>query len=190
MKRVVLIGDSIRMGYQDVVRAELAGVAEALSPNENGGDSANVLANLNAWVVELAPDVVHVNAGLHDIKKAFDTGIAQVGLAPYEQNVRTILSRLQAETNAAVIWALTTPVNYVWHHENKGFDRFEEDVDAYNSEAAEFARELGVPINDLFSVVMAAGRDSILTPDGVHITTEGYEVLGKAVAAKIRPCLG
>ena len=47
---IVLIGDSIRMGYQDHVASELAGRAEVWVPEENGGDSRNVLAHLDQWV--------------------------------------------------------------------------------------------------------------------------------------------
>jgi len=35
-------------------------------------------------------------------------------------------------------------------------------------------------------VVMDAGRDEILTEDGVHFKPEGSEILGKAVATAIR----
>ena len=34
------------------------------------------------------------------------------------------------------------------------------------------------------------GRDTLLMPDGVHFKPEGSELLGKAVAAFIRPYLG
>ena len=48
---VVLIGDSIRMGYAPVVAEKLKGVAEVVSAAENGGDSRNVLKNLDAWAI-------------------------------------------------------------------------------------------------------------------------------------------
>jgi lysophospholipase L1-like esterase len=76
-------------------------------------------------------------------------------------------------------------VNEVWHHARKPFDRFEADVRAYNAVAVGVARELGVPVNDLFARVMEAGRDPWLLPDGVHFTDAGYRRLGQAVAAKI-----
>ena len=85
-----------------------------------------------------------------------------------------------------VVWASTTPVNQEWHHKNKQFDRFETDVAAYNTVAADIARELGIIINDLFAAVTCAGRDDLLLPDGVHFKPEGYALLGKRVAASIR----
>jgi len=35
MKKIVLIGDSIRLGYETYVKEALAGVAEVFSPKEN-----------------------------------------------------------------------------------------------------------------------------------------------------------
>jgi lysophospholipase L1-like esterase len=186
MKNIVLIGDSIRMGYQLTVHAELGGWADVWWPDQNGESSVNVLAHLDDWVISRQPDVLHVNCGLHDLKKEFGQDTAAVPLDAYRDNVRTIMTRAKTETDAIVIWALTTPVNHEWHHNNKTFDRFEEDVIAYNRVAAGVANELGIPVNDLYSVVSSAGRDSLLLPDGVHYKPEGYELLGKRVAACVK----
>ena len=178
---VVLIGDSIRMGYQDHVISQLADRAEVWVPEENGGDSRNVLAHLDQWVLARQPDLVHVNCGLHDLKRAFGAA-SEVPLAEYERNVRQILQRLQRELNGAVVWATTTPVDENLHHQNKGFDRLEADVDAYNAAARAVAVALGVPIDDLFAVVEREGKAQLLTQDGVHFTEEGSQLLGRAVA--------
>ena len=187
MKTVVLIGDSIRMGYENTVRQTLRGLAEVRSPEDNGGNSGNVLCHLEEWVTALRPHVVHVNCGLHDLKTEFGQTQRAVPLDEYSGNVKRILSLLKAGTDAVVLWASTTPVNETLHHKNKPFDRFERDVAAYNSAAAEAAGELGVPINDLYSCINRIGPDRYLTSDGVHFTQEGYELLGAAVAAFIKP---
>jgi len=189
MKTAVLIGDSIRMGYAETVRRELAGAAEVWDPDANGGTSENVLAHLDEWVISRDPDLVHVNCGLHDLRREFGAATAAVPLAEYTANVRSILAAIKDKTGATVIWAATTPVNEQWHHENKPFDRFEADVAAYNAAAAGVAEELGVPIDDLFAAMEQVGGDKCLRPDGVHFTAEGYARLGEAVAACIRPLL-
>ena len=189
VKQVLLIGDSIRQGYQPFAMQELIGVAAVLGPADNGGDSANVLKHLDEWVIPAPPNLVHVNAGLHDIKRAYNSDERQVPIDRYRENVHTILTRILNETSAKVVWATMTPVNQKWHHEVKGFDRFEADVLAYNGAATEVARKLGVPVDDLFRIVTDAGRDALLTGDGVHLTEEGYRVLGKGVAACIRAAL-
>ena len=184
-KRVVLIGDSIRMGYQSVVAEALKGEAEVWGPDKNGGDSQNVLAHLDEWAIGRKPDIIHINCGLHDIKKEFNSGGAQVPFEEYVKNVETILGRLKREAKCPIIWALTTPVNEQWHHDQKGFDRFEADVDAINDATKEICVRLDIPVNDLHSVVIAAGRDTLLVDDGVHFTTEGYEVLGSKVSDQL-----
>lgn len=186
MMKVVIIGDSIRMGYQDTVVTELQDWADVWGPEQNGGTSDKVLSHLDDWAIRRQPDILHVNCGLHDLRKEFGQAVAAVPLDVYEQNVRTIITRVKSETNASVVWALTTPVNQEWHHKNKSFDRFEADVGSYNAVAANIARDLDVVVNDLFATVTAAGRDGLLLPDGVHFKPEGYAVLGRAVADSIR----
>jgi lysophospholipase L1-like esterase len=178
---LVLIGDSIRMGYQDDVARELAGRAEVWAPEPNGGNSRNVLAHLDEWVLSRKPDLVYVNCGLHDLKRAFGEACS-VPFDEYGDNVRRILMQLQGEL-PGVIWATITPVDENLHHQNKGFDRFEADVDAYNEAARAVAVDLGVPIDDLFAVVEEVGKTRLLTQDGVHFTEEGSRILGRAVAS-------
>ena len=186
MRRVILIGDSIRMGYQRIVQRELDGLAEVWGPTENGGNSQNVFEHLETWIVARQPDIVHINCGLHDIKTPFDSDARAIPLSQYQANVREILTRLRDATQATVIWATTTPVNHAWHHQNKPFDRFETDVETYNAAVTAIAGELNCPINDLFTVIMNAGRDELLVPDGVHFNGQGYDLLGTAVARIIK----
>jgi lysophospholipase L1-like esterase len=189
MKSVILIGDSIRMGYQPTVERLLGEQVRLWAPSENGGTSANVLAHLDEWVLSRNPDVLHLNCGLHDIKTEF--GAASQGIPPdqYEANLRQIVGRIVERGSIQLIWAATTPVNQAWHHARKPFDRFEADVLAYNAVALKVVSEHGVPVNDLYQVMMDAGRDKHLTPDGVHFFSAGYTLLGRAVAQAIRACL-
>ena len=183
VKSAVLIGDSIRIGYQAHVMAALSGQVEIWVPEQNGGDSRNVLAHLDEWVLARAPDLVHVNCGLHDLKRAFGAG-PNVPLEEYAANVRQLLMRLQGEV--LVVWAQTTPVDEQLHHKNTSFDRCEADVAAYNAAARSVVEELDVPIDDLFAVVERAGKARLLTQDGVHFTDEGSQILAGAVAACLR----
>jgi lysophospholipase L1-like esterase len=186
MKSVILIGDSIRMGYQPTVEQLLAKQAQLWAPQENGGTSANVLAHLDEWVLSRRPDILHLNCGLHDLKTEFGATSQNIPLDEYEVNLRQIVGRIVAQDTTRLIWAATTPVNEAWHHQNKPFDRFEADVLAYNQVASEIAVAYNVPINDLHQVMMDAGRDQYLTPDGVHFNQAGYTLLGQAVADTIR----
>lgn len=186
MKTVILIGDPIRIGYQDIVQRELSDVARVFGPADNGGNSRNVLSGLEEWAIARNPDMVHINCGLHDLRREFGRPQCSVPIEEYAMNLKQIPSLLRSQTQATVIWAATTPVNEQWHHERKGFDRFEADVNSYNAAALRVAQELDVPVNDLFAVGKEAVRAGLLSPDGVHFTTEGYTQLGKAVAQCIK----
>jgi lysophospholipase L1-like esterase len=185
MTRAILIGDSIRLCYQDLVSRQCAGYAEVWGPEENGGTSRNVLARLKEWVLGRRPDLVHLNAGLHDIRREFGAAQPAVPLVEYRANLTEILRRVKEQTGAHAIWATMTPVNERRHHATKGFDRLSEDVLVYNRAAVEVCQELEVPVDNLFEVVMDAGADRLLGPDGVHFTEEGCRVLARAVADAI-----
>jgi lysophospholipase L1-like esterase len=185
--RVVLIGDSIRLYYEPTVRRLLEDVADVSSSERNGGDSRNVLANVDAWAPS-GTRVLHLNCGLHDLKKALDASEPNVPIDEYERNVRQLLTRAK-ERAARVIWATITPVNGERHHATKGFDRWEADVQAYNAVASRVAKEAGVEINDLNALVESRGKNDLLKFDGVHFTDEASRVLGEAVAAVIRRAL-
>jgi lysophospholipase L1-like esterase len=148
-----------------------------------------VLAHLNQWVLSRRPDILHLNCGLHDLKTEFDANVQNVPPEQYEANLRQIVEQIAERGTIELIWATTTPVNEVWHHQRKPFDRFERDVLAYNDIGLQVVSEYGVPVNDLYRVMMDAGRDQHLRPDGVHFSPAGYTLLGQAVADAIRALL-
>ena len=194
MKKVVLIGDSIRLGYEGTVKKELAGQAEVWSPVDNCQHTVNVLLNFWTWIAQQQPDIIHINAGGWDVRNVLRGKPGNlVPLEPYRENVKRLLQLIAQTTQARIIWATITPVdiaNNMKHHAATGHPgRTEGDVERYNAAALEVARELGVMINDLHAVVMREGKQNMLCPDGVHMTEQGYEKLGKAVVEKIRGVL-
>src|SRR5690242_18356326 len=66
--KVVLVGDSIRIGYEPLVAKQLEGKAVVVSPGKANGDSAWLLKNLDDFVVKHKPDLIHFNVGLHDLR--------------------------------------------------------------------------------------------------------------------------
>jgi hypothetical protein len=181
---ILLLGDSIRMGYLPFVRDALADLADVVGPQDNCEDSGNVLANLDRWLGVRAWRVIHFNCGLHDVKSDRGNNVCKTPLIRYRDNLRGVCARLRM-TGANLIWASTTPVIYE-RHLTKGFDRREEDVLAYNQAALEVMREHGIQVNDLHAVALDAGAERILSQDGVHFTEAGSRLLAKAVAGMIR----
>lgn len=189
-KLVILLGDSIRMGYQATVIQELNGIAEVWAPAENGAHTANLLVQLSTWVLPKNPAVIHVNAGLHDLKTVhYDTRETVVPVKHYRDNVAALLKTMQEKTHARIIWATTTMVNDEGSRQarekNREFRRYNADVELYNAAAVKVCRKLHVPVDDLY----ALSRTATQLQDGVHFTTEGYQVLGRQVAAEVRKAL-
>ncbi len=193
MQTVALIGDSIRMGYQPMVRQALAGRAEVWGPETNGSHTVNVLAHLHDWIVRRRPDVLHLNAGLHDLKTA-TTALREQIVPPdhYRRNVELLL-RIARTRCGRVIWATTTPVREDLHNARRladgSFLRYQQDVEVYNEIAVRAASAAGAEVNDLHAVALAAGLEDIQKDDGVHFTEDGSRLLAKAVCDAIAPPL-
>lgn len=191
-KLVILLGDSIRMGYQATVIKELQGVAEVWAPTENGAHTANLLVQLSTWVLPKNAAVIHVNAGLHDLKTLhYDTRETVIPLRHYRDNVETLLRTMREKTSARLIWATTTLENDEGsrraREKNREFRRYNADVEAYNRAAVKVCRKLRVPVNDLYA--LSRQHAELQLPDGVHFSPAGYELLGKQVATRIRESL-
>jgi lysophospholipase L1-like esterase/dienelactone hydrolase len=183
LPRVVLVGDSIRLGYAPLVARRLEGKAVVVSPPANGGDSANVLAHIDEWGIRAKPAVVHFNCGLHDLKVDRTSKQHQVSLDRYEAHLKEIVARLRKETSAALVFANTTPILDDRHaRRGAAFDRSEADVQRYNAAAAAVMKGAGVPVDDLHGLVQQDGPEKLLAEDGTHYTPAGYERLAEAVA--------
>src|SRR5579883_3438603 len=179
LPRVLLIGDSISIGYTLPVRQLLAGQANVHRILTNGGPTSNGIAHLEDWLDAGKWDVIHFNFGLHDLK-IMEARKRQVPLAQYEQNLRQIVSRLQ-RTGARLIWASTTPVP----EGPVNPPRDPADVPAYNHVARKVMQAAGIPIDDLYALVLPQ-EDRIQQPHNVHFTEAGYQALAAQVAAVIR----
>src|SRR5712671_3671107 len=68
LPRVLLIGDSISIGYTPGVRELLKGRANVHRIPANGGPTKNGIANIEKWLGTGKWDVIHYNWGIHDLK--------------------------------------------------------------------------------------------------------------------------
>jgi isoamyl acetate esterase len=179
MKRVYLLGDSIRLGYQPFVTAALEGRAVVDGPPANCESSRVLRSRLSAWVSD-RPDIVHVNCGLHDVR--YDPGAEQpcVDIAEYGANVEAILKDLEALGIGRIVWASTTPVDDS-RNGKRPSRRWNVDIDRYNAVARKIAGSCGAAYNDLHVAVRSQGTTGLLRDDGVHFTQLGYEFLASRV---------
>jgi len=189
LPRVLLIGDSISIGYTPPVRELLNGKANVHRPPVNCASTLVGLKSLEAWLGDKKWDVIHFNWGLHDLKYidekgalvAVDKGKQQVPLDEYERNLRQLVQQLK-KTGAKLIWCATTPVP------EGAAGRVPGDEVKYNEAAASVMKDNGVEISDLHAFAASKLRD-IQHPKNVHFTTEGSRRLAEVVAAKIEKVL-
>lgn len=187
MKRVLLIGDSIRLHYQDEVKKLLGNEYEVMAPQENCRFSSYVLNSLRFWLAEFRnPDVIHWNAGLWDTAILYHEDGCFISVEEYVANMKKILRELK-KTGAKIIFATTTPV----HDEKIHFPgpmppaHDNADVVKYNRAILEAFANENIVINDLFEI-MYAEKELLLKEDMIHPNEEGIKKLGAAVANIIK----
>lgn len=178
LPRVLLIGDSISIGYTIPVRERLRGKANVHRIGTNGGPTTNGLAHLAEWLGDGKWDVIHFNWGLHDLKIGED-GARQVPLEAYDKNLRELVSRLK-RTGARLIFAATTPVP----DGKLNPPRVNADVIAYNRVALKIMQENRIPVDDLYALVEPRMAE-IQLPANVHFKPEGYDALADRVVESI-----
>ena len=176
LPRVLLIGDSISIGYTPAVQQALLGKANVHRAPTNCGPTTRGLEQIDAWLGDGKWDLIHFNWGLHDLK--YIDGKHQVPLDQYEKNLQRLTARL-AKTGAVLIWCNTTPVPAGCSPPRKN-----EDVLAFNAAAAKVMKQFDASTNDLYSFAQPQLKQ-IQRPANVHFTPDGSRVLGKQVAAQI-----
>ena len=189
LPRVLLIGDSISIGYTLPARERLKGFANVHRPAQNCGPTQMGLAQVDGWLGSTHWDVIHFNFGLHDLKyidangdtSTPDKGRQLSPLPVYEKNLRALVARLK-RTGAKLIFATTTPVPA-----GVGF-RVEGDERHYNDVALRVMKENGVAIDDLWSFVRPQ-QAKLQNPHDVHFSPAGSTALGGAVAESIKSAL-
>lgn len=193
LPKVLILGDSISMGYTNMVRDGLKGKANVVRPKDNCGDTVIGLRELDAWLGDKDWDVIHFNWGLWDLcyrnpklDKAGNrdkvNGKISVPVADYEKNLEQLVIQLKA-TGATLIWASTTLVPEGEVGRVAGDDKI------YNEAATRVMQKHGVAINDLHALSASLDPNLFIRPGDVHFTTEGSKKLAEQVVAKISEVL-
>ncbi|MFM7180867.1 MAG: SGNH/GDSL hydrolase family protein [Verrucomicrobiales bacterium] len=196
LPNVLILGDSISIGYTLETRKLLAGKANVFRPvrkdgkgPENCGDTPMGLAGLDKWLGDRKWAVIHFNWGLWDLCYRHPDSKSQgnrdkvkgkVSTKPedYEKNLEKLVARLKA-TGAKLIWANTTLVP-----EGEA-GRFVGDDEKYNAIARKVMERNGIPINDLHAMTKAFPADHFTGPGDVHFTNQASAKLAAKVAEEI-----
>jgi len=195
-KRVLILGDSISIGYTPVVQKKMSEDTIVLRPMkgdkpENCSDTVAGTKNIDRWL-EIDGghwNVIHFNWGLHDVKHMANGKPSDAETDPpnstveaYEKQLREIVGKLKA-TGAKLIFATTTPAP-------AGTKPYRSDADVvkYNEAALRIMKENDIAVDDLYTFVKAR-QSEIQRPQNVHFTEAGSEALGEEVVKSIRAAL-
>ncbi|MBR3502678.1 MAG: hypothetical protein IKO07_00360 [Clostridia bacterium] len=187
MKKVFLLGDSIRVGYCAFVREMLAGQAEVYYSGDNDRFAGYTYIGIPQWK-NLAgnPDevaVVHWNNGHWDCAHFDRDGEPYSTVEEYAAWLPRVYRCIRRHfPNAKVIFATTTGIDPARYAEMSS-PRSNEEIAAYNRAAEKVMADLGVPVNDL--AALAASFPAAYYSDAVHFTDEGSHLLARAVADKV-----
>ncbi|MDQ8206348.1 SGNH/GDSL hydrolase family protein [Coraliomargarita sp. SDUM461003] len=184
LPQLYVLGDSISIQYgpylEKFVRGYFrydrkGGETEALQNLDvpvgaNCGDSSQMLEIVQKLLAEdsFQPQVILMNAGLHDIKRNVETGAIQIPLAAYQANLRAAI-RLCQSRGIAVVWARITPVSDAVHnYPGIGFFRYCADLFQYNAAADAVMEECAVPAIDLEAFTVSLNEEDQAFCDHVH----------------------
>jgi acyl-CoA thioesterase-1 len=196
LPNVLILGDSVSIGYTLQVRELLKGKANVYRPTARGGKMAQNCSGtftgvkkLGLWLGDTQWDVIHFNWGLHDLKHVNEAGKHSISNDPngptlntvegYAKNMETIVAKLKA-TNARLVFATTTPVvpgtiNPLREPELPAI---------YNAAALKIMKANGIRVNDLYTFCQA-NLQAWQLPKNVHFNPEGSMAQAKKIAAVI-----
>ena len=190
MQNVLLIGDSIRVGYDKSVKASLDGIANVYFPAENCRFAAYVLRHFSDYITKVEDrkiDVIHWNAGLWDLLRQFGEE-PNTPFEIYTYYIDRVCQRMRKlYPNAKIIFATSTSVQ-TDKMDPARFIRYNNEIKKYNDAAAEIVKKYGMEVNDLYSLSLTLSEEA--HSDTVHYYTRiGTEVFTKQVLKYISDAL-
>jgi hypothetical protein len=187
LPNVLIIGDSISIGYTLPTRALLKGKVNLHRIPTNGGPTTKGIAEIEKWLGKKKWDLVHFNWGLHDLKYMGKDGtnlvpkekggVVQVPLAEYEKNLEKLVIRMK-KSGKQLVWRNTTPIP------PGSKARYVGDSVKYNQAAARIMKKHGIPTLDLFTPSKKNMKDWMRKAD-VHYYAHGSQALAELVAEDI-----
>lgn len=181
-KKVLIIGDSISVGYTPFVQKDLLHLLDVSHNPGNAQDSGNGLEKIKEWIGEEKWDIIQFNWGLWDLyyrgtkcNRDKVNGTLTNTLEAYEKNLEAIVKIIKQKSDAKLIFVTTT---YVPKEEE---DRFTKYVQRYNKVAKKIMKKYGIEINDIYKKSKKIHAKFGIGNNDVHYKEEGYKELAKLI---------
>ncbi len=191
MKKVLLLGDSIRMGYDEYVKELLKDTCEVCYDDEdNGRFTSYTLWQANQFFKEYGIfDVVHWNNGYWDMNVEAPMTDAMHPVDEYVHFLKRIIGEIR-RNGAQIIFATTTPVlekGSAMDNTGTGMEISYDNnwVTQYNDAAKKLMAQENITVNDLYALTLK-GENYYKCEDKLHLTEEGYRLCAEQAAQLIK----
>lgn len=185
--KILIIGDSISIGYTPFVQEKLKGKAEVMHNPGNAQHTGTGLKKIAEWLGEEEWDIIQFNWGLWDLcyrhpdSKHYGNrdkvkGTLTHTVEAYAANLDSLVVILKELTDARLVFLTTS---YVPEAEA---GRYSEDVLRYNAAAIKVMEKHAVPVRDIYNTSKKLHQKHGRAPDDVHFMEEGYEKLSRSIA--------
>jgi len=185
--KVLIIGDSISIGYTPFVKQNLI---ENTIVEHNPGNAQHTrtgLKKIEDWIGSDDWDIIQFNWGLWDLcyrhtdSKFYGNrdkinGKITHSLETYRANLDSLVQTIKHLSDAKLIFVTTSYVP----EEEAG--RFTEDAIRYNEVAKEVMRKHHIVVNDIYKKSVGIHKRYGKGSDDVHYVKRGYEKLGKRIS--------
>ena len=194
MKKVLLLGDSIRAWYAPIVQELLKDQCEVChAADDNGRFAAYSLWQMGSMYAKHGNfDLIHFNNGYWDMGEIIP-GEPVHTIEEYQHFLRRIVT-LGRKAGAKMIFATTTPLPEDGEaRDNAGTGAVitmeKSRVQRYNEAALAVMAQENVPVNDLYTLCLQ-DKNCYKCEDKLHHTPEGNRICAQAVAKAILHELG
>ena len=180
LHRVLILGDSISIGYTPRVRKLLKGIANVHRPKTNCRWSAYGNENVLQWIGDKKWDLIHFNFGLWDWY-----GWKQEHKTPpdsYAKNLQEIVKKLRS-SGAKLVFAVTPPC--IGPEKKLKVMVTKERAGTFNRAALAVMKKHGVAIDDLYSPLVKERAKYQLGENDVHYNHAGRDLIAIEVAKVI-----
>ena len=182
LPKVLIIGDSISIGYTPFVTEFLEGKAIVKHNTGNAQDTNKGLSDLTEWLAADNWEIIHFNWGLWDMR--YDNGFdspPRIPLADYKANLTKLVKQLKSHP-AKLIFANTTPVPTGAKRRIPGTEL------KYNRAALEIMTNNNIPVNNLHQLINPQLPKYQRKAD-VHFNKQGSQTMAQLIADSIAPLL-
>lgn len=181
--KILIIGDSISLGYTPFVQENLKKIADVYHNPGNAQHTRTGLENIKDWIGGEKWDIIQFNWGLWDLcyrhpdskeqgNRDKINGEITFNTDDYGSNLDSIVKLIKTYSDAKLIFVTTS---YVPDNEA---GRYKEDAITYNQTAKKIMNENNVTINDIYETSMSIHHKYAKDTNDVHYLEEGYKELG------------